>query len=254
MRTIVFFAVGALLLPVVAPAELIWDNYLPGGKNHLGVPGPGYDGLNIKSSERDTRIDDSWTGDDATFEQPVELQSIKWIGALVQEAGAVFQAADVIVFKDPGYFPILPSDPNFVANIVYEQWDLPLSMDLGIIEPLFGNKRMYEGTVDLPDITLAPGHYYYSVRVVGNLFGKNYVATTGFGTHGDEGGTRANDFGIYQSYSFYYPPYSDSWVYASQTPQTDPSEYAYRLYGEFVPEPACALMLGLAGLALRLRR
>jgi hypothetical protein len=244
MRKLLFLAACVVAFPTVTPAALIWDNYQPGGQSYLGEPGPGFDGVSAKSSERNTRIDDAWTGDDAVFTQSVRLDSIKWIGLLEQEQGAQFTAADVIIFRDPGQFPIHPDD--LVPYIVYQQSNLSLDMALGI--NAFGGRRIYEGTVDLPAVQLPAGHYYYAVRVVGNLLGRNYVTTTGFGN------LLGQSMGVYQSDTFLYPPDSHLWTYVNHVPGTAASDYSYRIYGEVVPEPASLVLLGLGALALLKRR
>ncbi|MGD8451999.1 MAG: PEP-CTERM sorting domain-containing protein [Phycisphaerae bacterium] len=255
MRSLITTIAILLTCSVAAQADLLWDNYLPGGQSYLGEEGPGFDGLSVKSSERNTRIDDSWTGDDAFFTDMVELQQIKWIGALAAEAGSEFTAADVIIFEAPGQFPIDPD--NLGSLIKYQASNLPVNMDMGVWEQFDGNWRhMYEGAVDVPDVQLEAGHYFIAVRLVGNYYGQNYIATTGNGSTHSEfyPDTPTDSMGVFQSYSFLYPPYEPQWVLVDEVPGTAPSDYAYQIYGNIVPEPASIGLLALGLVALLRRR
>lgn len=241
MRKCVCTALLAVLAAATARADmdLMWDNYL--------YPGDGYDHVFALSSERNTFVTDSWTGDDAVFEEAVFIQQIKWIGMLVDHPDADYWSVDVVIYPadpDPDPYPIDPVNYPAVA-----EWN-ELAYQLDPITEEFG-LQVYEGTVDLPeDVLLAPGHYYYAVRVVGNNRGQNYVASTS--TAGGE--TAGMTMGVFQSDFFFYPPHSGEWVYVEDA--TDPvrqSDFAYQLYG-YVPEPASLVLLALGALMIRVRR
>jgi hypothetical protein len=249
----------AALVPATASASvLLHDNYL----GHPGQPGwtlP-YDGVAAHSSERNTMVTESWTGDDLIVPGGAEyiIQKFEWIGLLYTGPGAQWNFADVVIYRrnpDGAGHPITPGDlPIAQFN------NLPLTSFAQRVSPqgqpeyLFG-LPVYEGSVVTPDVTLPPGHYYYAVRVVGNGRGQFFLATTGGGT--DFG---AGQMGIFQSTFFQQP----NWVNIIEVLQVpDPNnpgqlmpyatDFAYRVWGEIVPEPAGLILLA-AGIPLLWRQ
>ena len=247
MRHLLAMLVCGILVTAAAQAAPAtpwqWDNYL--------TPGAGYDGLTGKSSEWNTRTDNSWTADDMVITEPVELQSISWIGFMENEPGAVFDSVEVLIFSEPAAFP---ADPDDVINN-YAVTGTPIVVDVGSgaafndrVGEYFYGLQVYDGEVELPTpITLAPGHYYYSVRVRGNGLGRSYVATTGNGV------TAGDTMGAFQSSVFAYPPNTGSWVLVGDLPNTNVTDYAYQLNGVVVPEPMGLVMMA-AGVLLAWRR
>ena len=233
MYRIVLAMTLTLFLTVSAQADLLWDNYLSPD---------GYDHVSGKSSERNTFVTDSWTGDDVIPTADWIVQSIKWIGMVDPHPDAIYDAVDVIIYPanpDPQGYPIAPG-----AVPIAEFTDQPLSTT--VIGDEFG-LQVIEGTVDLPsDVFLDQGeHYYYAVRVVGNNRGRHYAATTG------EGAFNGQTMGVFQSHFFHYTG-EPNWVYVDQMGHPPlASDYAYQLHG--IPEPASLVLLALGGLAFRRR-
>ena len=247
MRHLFTMLVCGVLVAGAAQAAAVvswqWDNYL--------TPGTGYDGLTGKSSEWNTRTDNSWTADDMIISEPVQLESISWIGFMEKEPGAVFDSVEVLIFSEPSAFP---ADPNDVLNN-YAVGGSPIKVSEGAglsftdrTGEYFYGLQVYDGEVTLPTpITLNPGHYYYSVRVCGNGLGRSYVATTG------SGAINGSTMGAFQSTVFAYPPNDDMWVLVDDLPNTNATDYAYQLNGVVVPEPMSMALLA-AGLLLTWRR
>ncbi|MFH1748316.1 MAG: hypothetical protein ABIG44_14885 [Planctomycetota bacterium] len=241
MRKILLTAVMLVIAATSAQADmdLLWDNYL--------YPGDGYDHVTALSSERNTFVTNSWTGDDAVFEESVFIQQIKWIGMLIDHPDADYWSADVVIYPanpDPTGYPIDPVNYPAVAEwneLAYSRTDIAEEFGL----------QVYEGSIDLPeDVLLAPGHYYYAVRLVGNNRGQNYIASTS--TAGGE--TAGMTMGVFQSTFFHYPPHTGNWVYVDQA--TEPvltSDFAYQLYG-YIPEPASFILLAMGAMMIRTRR
>jgi hypothetical protein len=238
-----FTLAAALFFSVAASAGILWDNYLSANPNN----GEGYDGVYALSSERNTFVTNSWTGDDAIFDQTVTLEAISWYGLLQNYAGAEYTAVDVVIYTanpDPTVYPIAPD-----ASPVVSFTDLSFNQR-NVTDPYYEQLgyQVYEGTVDLPqDVVLPPDHYYYAVRVVGSTYGRAFAATTGDGSINPAPGTT---MGVFQSTQLYYLK-RPNWVYVNEaSPRV--SDYAYRLYG-IVPEPASVALLVLAAAALRRR-
>jgi hypothetical protein len=219
---------GAIVLGLgfaaLAAAEPIWDNYLS--------PEPGYDRVSFFTSEADATVTDSWVADDFSFTHPVTLTGLDWLGA---RKTRYTYTAEVLIMDstfavvDGGALTGLPyaetpiSDPDFVIGF-----------------------QLYEGTVELPEVTLPAGRYYVGVRLRSERDGqpgggRNFWLTTGSGELNGvtEAAFRAEDWG-----------YAD-WTMMSDIDPPLVSDFAFRLYG--VPEPATAMLI-LAGIAVLRRR
>ena len=213
------------LLSTAAQADLIWNNYLT-------TPGPGHDGVSGLSSERNTLVQKSWVVDDAIFDNPVQVDEVRWLA--VRETGGAIQynGADVLIM-DESFNPVLQvNDAPFATT------------SLG---PVFG-LELYEGRVDIAAVLanrdLPAGRYFVGARLVGNFLGQNFVATTGNGV------MNGMTFGFFQSESFA----QDQWEQVMNDPQIGAHEYAYQVYGTIIPEPVSLTLLGLGGVLLLGRR
>lgn len=205
---------------LAAPGDLIWDNFLS--------PPNGYDGQSFFSSEVSAAIPSSWAGDDAYFGQPVIVQGIEWLA--IRKPGYTYTAEAIILdggFNTLHYFPGLSYSAVIDPN-----------------NPLFGYQS-YKGFVELPDVNLASGHYYFAVRLVSGTpenpaGGRNFLLTTGSGMPNPA--HPALTMGVVQVPSFGYPDWTLIGNYES-SPVTD---YSYRIYGEVIPEPVGLAMLAAA--------
>ena len=109
------------------------------------------------------------------------------------------------------------------------------------------NLEVYEGTLQVDPIVLQPGQYFIGARLVGENLGRNFAATS----YTDGG----NPEGESQAYFKGVPFGADDW-----TPVEDilssglPSDFAYRISGTNIPEPASLLLLALGTVAALLRR
>lgn len=222
---IALFLLGSFTAAQADGALLLWDNY----------QGPvGYDHISARSSERNTIVTDSWTADDAIFSAQdypfgVSIQEIKWIG--MRDPFANYMSADFIILDD-GF------------NVISEVADLPYTVN--VLGSDFG-LQTYEGSIAVPDVVLTPGRYYFAARLSNGFLGQNFVATTG------QGNIQGVTVGAFQSYWFGYPG-QPGWVLVSEIPSATVSDFAYRIYGVPVPEPASLATLLIGGLALLRKR
>lgn len=212
--------VASLALCPFAMADLLWDNY--------AVPN-GWDGVTGLSSERATLISDSWVVDDAVFDQPVFVEEIQWIGF---RGDKPLVAADYIIM-----------DSEF--QVIAEVHDAPFSSnDLGV---QFFGFEMYEGSVTVSaPVELAPGQYFIGTRLVGEFLGRNFAATSATGAQVIFGESEA----YFKSVSLGF----DDWTAVNEVLASgEPSDFAYRIIGTVIPEPASLILLAI-GVAAMLRR
>ena len=228
---------------VCAPADLLWDNYLPN-------PDGWYDGELYFTSEFSAAVahptdPGSWTADDMVLsgDLPAQIERLEWLA-----------------IRSPGYdytAEILILDENFNELYKLTEADGELTFSDEIIndgDPLFG-KQAYQGFVDIGQAyqpVLQPGHYYVAARLVSGTVenpggGRNFILTTSTGDPNDPTNPNGLTEGAAWCPAFGIP----NWTLASDygVPRTD---YSYRVRGEIIPEPAAALLL-LAGLLLRRR-
>lgn len=245
MTARVIWAAAALLSAVTVSAsadQLLWDNN-PGGVG--GLQNPNY----ALSSERNTGIwDSTWVVDDIDIAQipgvqpeDITLTRLSWIGA--RDANFGYSTVDVIIL-DGAFNTIFEA-----SGLSYEYVNHPYDLDSGF--------QLYEGMVSLVDqnppafgpIAL-PEHFYIGVRLVGDGYfqGANRAVTSSIdAVRGrTEGYTLAPLFGAPN-----WKPASEVWY----APPTDSAfEFAFRLYGDVIPEPAgLAVLLGGGVLLLRKR-
>lgn len=213
--------VASLALCPFAMADLLWDNYT--------TPDP-WDHVTGYSSERATLISETWVVDDAVFEQPVSIEEIQWIGA--RDDPERFTGADYIILD--AEFNVIADvrDQPFDAIVLGEDFDPPL--------------EIYEGTVQVEPILLDPGQYYFGARLVDGHLGRNYAVTSFTGADLIRGATEAHILAV--------PFGVDDWTPASQVLSSGiQSDFAYRINGTVIPEPASLILL-LIGAAATLRR
>lgn len=229
MRPRSLFVVAAVLAAGVmaqaGPIETLWDNYWS--------PAPGYDRLGYFSSEISASVPDSFAGDDAIFAEPVRIQEIKWLG--MRNTTYTYGSAEVVIL-----------DTSF--NTLHSLTGLSFSSTTITDGAFPWGYTPYEGTVAIPNIELAPGRYYFAVRLVSGTpqaptGGRNFVLTTGSGTI--HGGT----MGVIRVPAFGAP----NWTLIGNYFGSRPTEYAYRIRGEIIPEPAGLVLLALGGLLARRR-
>lgn len=218
---VIVLTVSVCLCPLVS-ADLLWDNYAP------NTPF-GWDGVTGLSSERDTLISDTWVIDDAVFEQTVMVQEIQWLGFRDDEP---LVGADYIIMDNEFQVIAEVHDAPFTANDLGEQ---------------LGRFELYEGSVALAEsVELGPGQYFIGTRLVGESLGRNFAATSATGAR--------NIFGESQAYFKGVPFGFDQWTPVNEVLTSgEPSDFAFRVNGTIVPEPA-SLMLLAFGAAATLRR
>jgi hypothetical protein len=215
------------LAAAAASADVIWDNY----------PGDSFDASKKLNSERWTIVEDAWTVDDAEFDEPVDVISIDWVG--IRDSRYDYDLAEFIIL-----LPQRDISGSITGMATLYQSFASYSVLRSIATS--GNLETYEGELVLPDIELPAGQYYYGVRLVGDQqagVGRNWVvgavnaqANTAFYRNPTAGFSFAN------------------WSPVTNVPTfTQSQDFAYRLNGAVVPEPAVVATL-LAGALLGLRR
>jgi hypothetical protein len=209
-------------------STLLWDNYLS--------PGLGHDGLNALSSERNTVAVETWVVDDALFTDSVQILSLNWIALREIGMGAQYASADFVILDDQFQPVVSLNDLSYSAT---EEGSL---FGLNLYEGTLTFGTADAGTDDA--IILGPGQYYFGVRLVGNQLGGNYWATTGAGE------LNGMSYGFTKSPAFGQP----GWTPVADVYGIEPTDFAFRVFGTIVPEPASFGVLALGALALTVRR
>ncbi len=238
LALVLTLAISSSLASAETIGDLLFDNYLPNGSG-------GWDGVSFFSSELTAAVatgDDpepgSWAADDAVFAEQVIVQEIEWLGLF--KTGYEY-VAEVLIMDD-----------EFVEVAQFEGLDFE-AIETG--ETFFGLQR-YDGSVELPDdgLVLDAGHYYVAVRLENRTAGgalgggRNVMLGTSTGDPNAPTNPAGLTEGAVKIPAFGY----DDWTLISDTGQ-DPVDYAYRIYGEVVPEPS-ALFLILSGVVFARRR
>jgi hypothetical protein len=234
----------ALLAGLTAQAEqvMIWDNFL------TNPDGGGYDNVLYSPSEVTTTTPNgAWTADDAIFDQAIELQAIEWAGVYEPgPAGDEYSYTVEIAILTMDGTPETDFQP-YVDTIAQDDWEVTDTYGASFLGLVAMN-----GRVDLMEpIELPAGHYYFAVRLVGELHngvrrGAHKILTTGNGSISGLTG------GAFQSEDYAYNG-SPDWQLISDAYPGAQSDFAYRIYGEAIPEPA-SLLLVFSGLLLIRRR
>jgi hypothetical protein len=215
-----------LLLMCTAQADVLWDNY----------PDSGYslDSEMALSSERDTLIDATWTVDDAVFTDPVEIESVQWVG--MHEPGYEYPFADLIILSaDPDGGP----EDEFLMLEDLEYTIVWQSSDQGL--------ERYEATVELSEsVALPAGHWYFGTRLVGDEhvgLGRNFVAAA----------SELNPAGETAGY-FWGPIFGAfDWLPVQDLPFIEePRDYALQVHG--VPEPGSVMLIAVGAVLAFYRR
>lgn len=230
----------------------VWDNF----------PGDTYDTGVRLTAERNTQVGQSpaaatWSVDDATFEVPVFVNSIEWIG--IREVMGAAGVSYTYSLADFAIFTRMIDDFGATFATVESGTDVDWVEveSLGPVNFPGQPNRVYEayrGRIDFVDggaaedaLQLAAGEYWFGTRLVGDAGnfmnggtgGRNFLAA-GSGAAGsvDEG----------YNYDLNFNPFVP-WGPASQrNPFTqNPVEFAYRIDYTPVPEPTAALGLLVLG-------
>jgi hypothetical protein len=203
-------------------ADLLWDN------------GP-FDGQHAISSELDHFLvtHGSFAADDAMFSEGGIVDGIGWMGASLIDQNHPFssyQAQAVVLAADPDFTVVYASEPA--------------PFDVVSTGGLYYGYRIYAGELSLPDLPLAPGTYFFGVRLT-SLSGRNFQLSAGNGI------VAGDSMGLFQGQDFWGGPPAPDWVTIQQFAGFT-SDYSFQVYGR-VPEPAAAALLGLVLLSARRR-
>jgi len=229
--------------PVYADEVLIWDNY-PGDV----LENAAYN----MSSERNTQVvEATWVVDDVDFAQIpggdpdlTMLTRLEWIGA--RGLGVTYSTADVILLNRSG------DD----WNTVYESWDLVYTFtDIETDPDLGPDMQAYEAELTFGEaipVSELGEHFYIGVRLVGDGYfvGRNHFVTSSIDQAvwgRTEGYIKADVFGAPD-----WTPASDVW-YGADVPGSN-FDFAFRVYGYVIPEPASLGLLMIGSLLLAARK
>lgn len=182
--------------------EIVWDNR---GERLFGG--------SASSSERDTRVAESWTADDFSLDA----------GAFIDVLNALLWVRPVEAEVKSADYMILDEDFN---NVIGAQAVKPELERIWCCE--FGGGGVFQVTLQV-NIELPPGRYYCAVRLVGTGPGCNCQ----FFKAGRDGGVLGETEGYFQSEYFGYPewtPVSELFGY--------PDDFSFWLEGE-LDQPDC---------------
>lgn len=201
-----------------AGADVLWDNMI--GED-------GFDRVAGLSAERNTEVPDAWTADDALAAVGWRVTGYRWIGLRDPRYG--YSRAEVLVL-DEQLSPVLE-----LGGLSYTAEVIGTALDL----------QAYEGYVELPEVDLAAGRYYFAVRLVGDHLGRNFIASTG------DGVMLGETHGLFRSAFFGFP----QWVPSSRALLTGGADFAFQIEGVALPEPGAlfGLIVGVGLLAARRR-
>lgn len=232
------FALGAsLAFSGIASADLLHDNY----------PGNTYNAAKYLSAEKNTQVSDSWVVDDATFEQPVQVQQIEWIGYRQIKSGAknlTYTNAEYSIRTRTGSpgsfnFPLVSAGAQGSATYTTES--------LGLFQN--DTYELYSGKITLPNaIELAANEpFWFGVRLIGDaanqFLGRNFLVSA------------QSQIGVDQGFAYNVEGWN-GWIPVSPLPNfPDKTDFAFRVYGVVIPEPSSLLaLLVMTGLVLAGRR
>lgn len=204
-------------------SDLLWDNY----QGSMGFD------LNGLWSERNPLVADAWTIDDVVFNEPVRIERIRWYGGTKSEL-PLEHPCDYIVLTPAGggQFTVVQEGKDLVAQRRFIARD-------------FGGWEWHEGTLNLPGegLDLQPGHYYIGTRLVSDRpWARAFIATSGAGK------IKGKSMGYFRSPPLGYP----DWVPAEALFYGEPRDFAFRVEGQVIAEPASLSAL-LVVTALRRR-
>lgn len=234
----------ALAAPAVFSASalggggVLWDNY----------PGDLIQPAHALTSERNTAfVESTWSTDDVDLSGEAELPSdilitgIQWVG--LRDPGFTYSKADVI---------FLDGSLNDATSVTYS--NLTASQTPYVPDPNSDPLReVYTGSIDFAvPISPVATYFYVGIRLVGdgafkgrNLFVTHTIDTSNLGLTG--GYVKSAVIG-----APFWRPASDVWYGTSGDARN--FEFAFRLYGSIVPEPASLGLLALGGLLVFRRR
>jgi hypothetical protein len=246
MRGMATFTTTLLVLVAATSAyadELVWDNY----------PGDLLQDVTYNmSSERNTQvIERTWVVDDVDLLQTpfaevdpdlIRITGIEWVGAR-NPGSDPYPFADVIVLNT-----------NLDNGTAVEYWDLSYTYTDYDPDPNPDpHTQTYVGVIVFDEPISIPGeHFYIGARLVGGGYfeGRNHSVTSSIDETirgRTEGQIKAALFGAPD-----WRPASEVW-YGSDVPGSN-FEFAFRLYGYAIPEPASLGLLVIGSLLLVRRR